>query len=76
MSDHPLTHHNANFEVLMAVNYGDIVAVASQSITSVRPTAGVGPLGYNVTLEDHVRSDTYRRPRCKHRTRGLFLVNS
>ena len=73
MSDHPLTQHNANFNVLMAVNYGNLIAVASQSITSVRPTAG-GPLGYNVTLEDHVRSDTYQRPRYDEEPRILVDV--
>ena len=73
MSDHPLTRHNAYFDVLMAVNYGDVIAVASQSITSVRPTAG-GPLGYNVTLEDHVRSDTYHRPRYDEEPRILVDV--
>ena len=73
MSDHPLTQHNANFDVLMAVNYGNLIAVASQSITSVRPTAG-GPLGYNVTLEDHVRSDTYQRPRYDEEPRILVDV--
>ena len=62
MSDHPLTRHNEKFDVLMAVKYDDVIVVASHVITSVRPTAG-GPLGYNVTMEDHVQSDTYRRSR-------------
>ena len=72
MSDHPLTRHNESFEVLLAVKYGDVIVVASQVITSVRPTAG-GLLDYNVTMEGHVQNDTYQR--CRYDEEPKILVD-
>ena len=47
MTDHPWTSHDRQFEVYLAMQFGDIIVVSSSLVTAIRPQTGA--YSHNIT---------------------------